>query len=975
MAKADDLKAKLGLDDTPVSPVPVPPPDVPDHDMIRCIGQGSYGEVWLARNAVGTWRAVKVVRRARFKDERPYEREFIGIQKYEPISRTNEGLVDVLQIGRNDTAGYFYYVMELADGLNEPGGMDQRDSRTGAVPFNPQVYVPMTLSRALKQRGHLPMEECIPLGLALSLALGHLHRRGLIHRDVKPSNIIFVNGVPKLADIGLVTELAEAQSFVGTEGFIPPEGPNSPQADLYALGKVLYEASMGKDRQEFPEPRSSLGMDADSQALMELNAVLLRACAISPKERYPTAEAMNADLALLHSGASVKDKHALERRLKLARRITVATVAVMVLGVVPYYLAIKESKRARAAATQEADARKEAQTREREAKEAEAQATAILEFFQRHVLAVARPTGDPNAISRDVTVREALITAERQISNTFSNQPLIEAQLRETMGETFLYLSDAEHALAQLERAYELFRSNLGDEAKHTVAARNNLSLAYGATGQLEKALPLAEALCASLQANPGTNSPQTLVAMHNLALLYHDLGHDDKALPLEHAALAARQVVLSPTHEDTLSSMDGLAIIYRSLGQLSNAIYFGEATLAIARSNLPPDHPMTLSVMGNLASSYQEAKRVQDVLPLRKAVLEARRQVNGPDAPPTLNSMNNLATAYEMAGDLEAAITLNEETLRLRQSKQPPDHPDVLYSMHNLAGAYNRVGRSVEAIALAEKTVELRRKKLAPDHPETLRSMSSLAVFYQDAGQFSNAIPLYEQTLALAETKLGADSPVTLEYLHKLAFAYFEAQQWSNAIPRLQDAVRRFTAQYGPTGPNTGVEVDRLTQAYVRAGQPLEAVRVWREHIEAVKGSPQPNGISVASALAQMVTTMLSQGMAEEAETAARNCLQLREKLMPDDWRTFNTRSQLGGCLLALKKYSDAEPLLLAGFEGMKQRADTIPPAGRPRLREALQRLVRLFEETNRPGQAAQWNAVLAELARSEEKPKPGSP
>src|SRR5437588_577830 len=83
--------------------------------MLRCIGQGSYGEVWLARNAVGTWRAVKVVYRDNFKDSRPYEREFTGIQKYEPISRTNEGLVDVLQIGRNDADGYFYYIMELAD--------------------------------------------------------------------------------------------------------------------------------------------------------------------------------------------------------------------------------------------------------------------------------------------------------------------------------------------------------------------------------------------------------------------------------------------------------------------------------------------------------------------------------------------------------------------------------------------------------------------------------------------------------------------------------------------------------------------------------------------------------------------------------------------------------------------------------------------------------------------------------------------
>src|SRR5947208_8295343 len=95
------------------------PPAIPDHTLFRRIGRGSYGEVWLARNVMGTLRAVKIVRRQQFQSDRPFEREFGGIQRYEPVSRTSGGLVHVLHIERNEPDQYFYYVMELADSFQD----------------------------------------------------------------------------------------------------------------------------------------------------------------------------------------------------------------------------------------------------------------------------------------------------------------------------------------------------------------------------------------------------------------------------------------------------------------------------------------------------------------------------------------------------------------------------------------------------------------------------------------------------------------------------------------------------------------------------------------------------------------------------------------------------------------------------------------------------------------------------------------
>ncbi|MBI2928422.1 MAG: serine/threonine protein kinase [Verrucomicrobia bacterium] len=348
MSKADELRAKIGLAGPPPQPIPREPPHIPDHELIRCVGQGSYGEVWLARNVVGSYRAVKVVYRDTFKDERPFEREFEGIQKFEPISRSCEGLVHVLQIGRSEEAGYFYYVMELADDVGaesenvgeRESGKARRTVDTGTrstaarIPnlksqiSNPDAYVPKTLSKVRHQHGRLPAAECVQLGLSLTKALAHLHAQGLLHRDIKPSNIIFVNGAPKLADIGLVTETSEASSFVGTEGFIPPEGPNSPQADIYSLGKVLYEIAMGRDRQEFPEPFTGLWEDAQAEALLELNAVILKACATDRRERYESADEMHADLALLQRGKSVRRLHSLRHRLGILAKVGAAAAAV-----------------------------------------------------------------------------------------------------------------------------------------------------------------------------------------------------------------------------------------------------------------------------------------------------------------------------------------------------------------------------------------------------------------------------------------------------------------------------------------------------------------------------------------------------------------------------------------------------------------------------------------------------------------------
>jgi WD40 repeat protein len=314
----------------------IQPPEIPDHELIRCIGEGSYGEIWLAKTVMGIYRAVKIIYRARFEQERSYEREFQGIQRFEPISRSHPGLVDILQIGRNDTAGYYYYIMELAD--------DHDTSR----PFDPLTYSAKTLSRHLLQHERLPAAEALDIGRNLAAALAHMHGHGLVHRDIKPANIIFVNAEPKLADIGLVAPVTAGSSYVGTEGYIPPEGPGAVQADIYGLGKVLYEMTTGQDRNAFPELPAGLDQFPDGDQVVELNEVILKACATKPEARHQSAKDLRSELDVLLGGRSVRRLRVVERQLSMVRRVAALAVVLAVIGIIygvaTSYLRSREEK-------------------------------------------------------------------------------------------------------------------------------------------------------------------------------------------------------------------------------------------------------------------------------------------------------------------------------------------------------------------------------------------------------------------------------------------------------------------------------------------------------------------------------------------------------------------------------------------------------------------------------------------------------
>lgn len=699
-------------------------PVVPDHELIRRIGGGSYGDVWLARTTVGTWRAVKVVFRDRFTDARPYEREFHGIQKFEPLSRGNEAFIDILQIGRNDAEGYFYYVMELADDSNAECGVRNAElpltrpadtlSPTGgegrgegaATPqltspsslSDPHSYIPKTLAKVLLQRGRLPVGECLELGLTLNLGLAHLHRAGLIHRDIKPSNIIFVGGVPKLADIGLVIETTEARSYVGTEGFIPPEGPNSPQADLYSLGKVLYEAGMGKDRKDFPEPYTQIAEAPDAAALLEFNAILLKACAANRDERYQSAEEMNADLALLQSGGSVRRQRKLAGQLRFVQRagaLVTALAAVIALG---WWWQAKQTRIVRdlaaensrllgleQAAHDQALAAEKAALNDRDrARRSEQNTQRVLQFLLERVVAVARPQAeDGKGLGREVSVLQALQAAESGIPETFAQQPRAELELRESLATTFRQLGLATNEVAHRQRALELSEAEFG------------------------------------------SGSPEVLTNRMQLGWALRDSGLTNEYLAQFQTAWLTASNSFGRTDEKTLHALAWMGVAYREVGRRTESVRIGEEAVQTCRQAYGENDPRNLSLMNHLAWSYYLNGQPERAIPLLEQVISGRQRTLGREHADTTGPMIDLGRAYLAVRREREAFTLLEEAYEIRRQAHGHQHAATLIAIDALARSCERAGRTNDALTWHTLALRLREEKLGPEQ-SLLGGMSS---------------------------------------------------------------------------------------------------------------------------------------------------------------------------------------------------------------------------------------------------------
>jgi len=278
-------------------------------------------------------------------------------------------------------------------------------------------------------------------------------------------------------------------------------------------------------------------------------------------------------------------------------------------------------------------------------------------------------------------------------------------------------------------------------------------------------------------------------------------------------------------------------------------------------------------------------------------------------------------------------------------------------------------------ALELFSQALTITRAAVGGDHKDLATVRYNLACTLEGLGQWAEAETLFREAMPTYSGLFGAESPRIATLLNHLGEALQKQDKLTEAEATYRKAFLMERKILGDQHPYVAFTTDRLAAVLEQEGKLGEVDALYQERVQAIRAVAPNDDPGLAGALAQLATRLLAQSKFTNAEPIARECLTIREKKLPDDWRTFNTRSLLGGCLLGQEKYAETEPLLVSGYQGMAQRQNQIPPEGKARLKESVERLVSLYTATGQTNQAAEWTKKLGEFDEASDTKKASSP
>tara|TARA_R110002072_G_scaffold42064_12_gene118110 strand:- start:53941 stop:56598 length:2658 start_codon:yes stop_codon:yes gene_type:complete len=788
------------------------------YEVVRVLGRGGFGTVYLCtqREPIERLLAVKVLHAG--MDTRlvlrRFEEERILLAKMD-----HPGIARVLDAGKTE-AGQPYIGMEYVEG---------------------EMITAYCNSRRLDLRARLSLfsQAC--------QAVGHAHQKMVIHRDVKPSNVLVteVDGKPivKVIDFGISKAmdaseeefgerepLTRTMQLVGTPQYMSPEQASTEKtdfdtrSDVYSLGVMLYELTTGvlpfdakrlrsasaeqleqMIRDTDPQrpstrvaklDRSMAGSVATQRAATistisrqlkgEIDWIITKAMEKKRDRRYSSVAELGADIERYLNGRAVQARppsSAYTLRKLIARNKAWSIAALLVVSSLIVLTTMSVVSAKRI----------------RSANTQMTSAMATQEQVLRFTEEMLRGIDPAVARGQDTTLfREILDSASERINSEITESPEVEVRVRILVGELYRTIGLYDEAIEHFRPAAAIALEAFGARHIRTIEARSSLGIAYVELSDYDRALTVLELVYQDVRETMGEDHLDTLVVLSNLSTVYGYLENREMAIQAGERLLASRVRVLGDDHNDTMATRNNLAMSLKAMGEYDRSKSMLERVLAHQLEHLGENHPITLKTRTNIAQVYHELKLYDQAVAMNKAVLEQKRSVLGETHPSVLVSMVNLGVAYEKAGDQSLAQEHLSNALQISIDTLGEQHQYSLIIKNNLASYYARNEEFEKAVVLAQASLDGLKANLDNDHPMVIQSKVNLADMLISMERYSDSlaliIELQEQAVELYE-----DNDPRYGKLHELlGFAHGGVGNTVESLEHLRAATELYRSLHG---------------------------------------------------------------------------------------------------------------------------------------------------------------------------------
>jgi tetratricopeptide (TPR) repeat protein len=885
-------------------------------------------------------------------------------------------------------------------------------------------YFVMELVRGVKiteycDEKNLATPQRLELFIKVCQAVQHAHQKGIIHRDLKPSNVLVtVNdgvAVPKIIDFGIAkatgdqrltdkTVFTAFEQFLGTPAYMSPEQAElssvdiDTRSDIYSLGVLLYELLTGKTpfeskdllqlgldemrrtirEKEPPTPSTRVSsMDGEeltttakrrgleppkliNQLRGDLDWIVMKCLEKDRARRYETAKGLATDVQrhLSNEPVVAGPPNPAYRLGKFVRRNKGAVLAVAVVAAALLFAVVLSTWEARQQSRLRLQARMEAAKSQQVAK------------FLKDMLAGVGPSV---AQGRDTKLlREILDKTAERVGKELTNEPEVEIELLTTLASTYDELALYTRTEEVAQKSVKLARARPGGNDRAVALALLLLGEAQRHLGKFEQAESTQREALALRRKLLGGQQVDVAESLNSLAEVFEDRGRLAEAEATFRESLAIAGKVSGNESLDVAVSLHNLATVLDKQGKLAEAETTYRQALAICEKLAAQEHPQFARALNGLAVNLSEQGRLGEAEAMDRQALALFRKLQGNEDPLVAGALLNLASVLGEENKLAEAEVLVREAIEMQKKLLSSEHPDVATSLNNLGSILQHQRRLAEAEKAYREALEMRRALLGHKHPDIAGSLHNLACVLYDQGKLAEAEPLFREAIVMARELLSNDHPHLAIALDSLARTILRQGRPSEAETLEREALAIRRRKLGDEHPLVKASLDWLV-AMLRSQDKLAEVEgLQKEQLASMRTRLSTDDPELAGAVARLADTLLAEAKFTDAEPLARESLIIREKQVPDDWRTFNSRRMLGASLSGQKRYVDAEPLLTSAYEGMKAREDKMPSDAQPRLKEALQGLVELYEAMGQSDQAADWKKKLEEFGQAQSSKAP---